>query len=211
MELRKEKDMSFAELSKALADRKIYISHTNLKNYEIPDPEHNLYTRTSSMSIEYIVAFAEFYDVSVDYLLGSSDSRKTEYENISTQLGLSDKAIEKLIRCKENSEDIGDTKLLIERDTAIIDDFITSNSFDYVLGKIKQSLFAEFMHKASQNEVQANLRMDNEEEITKAKELLAKHGYFSVENDVVANVQMDNASREIERYLRNLGKIFNIN
>lgn len=156
------------------------------------------------MSIEYIVAFAEFYDVSVDYLLGSSNSRKTEYEDISTQLGLSDEAIKKLIHCKELSEDRGDTKLLIERDTAIIDDFITSNSFDYVLGKIKQSLFAEFMHKASQNEVQANLRLDSDEEITKAKELLAKHGYFSVENDVVANVQMDNAIREIERYLRGL-------
>ena len=75
-----------------------------------------------------------------------------------------------------------------------------------MLGKIKQSLFAGCMHKISQNEMQANLRLDNDEEITKAKELLAKHGYFSVENDVVANVQMDNAIREIERYLRNLSE-----
>ncbi len=39
LELRKEKNMSFAELSKALAEREVYISHTNLKNYEILDPE----------------------------------------------------------------------------------------------------------------------------------------------------------------------------
>ena len=120
---------------------------------------------------------------------------------------MSDDAVEKLIYYKNLSEEKGNTKLPIECDTAIINDFITSNSFDYVLGKIKQSLFSECMHKISQNEMQANLRMDNEDKITKAKELLAKHGYFSVENDVVANVQMDNAIREIERYLRKLNEI----
>lgn len=40
------------------------------------------------MSIEYLVAFADFYDVSVEYLLGFSDSRKREYHDISEQLGL---------------------------------------------------------------------------------------------------------------------------
>ena len=207
LELRKEKNMSFAELSKALAEREVYISHTNLKNYEILDPDHSLYGRTSSMSIEYVVAFADFYDVSVDYLLGNSNSRKTEYEDVATQLGLSDEAIEKLIYYKNLSEEKGNTKLLIERDTAIINDFITSTSFDYVLFKVKHSLFAEYMHKLSQNEHQAFLRDRDNDDITKAKELLAKHGYFAVENDVVANVEMDNAIREVEKYLRTLKEV----
>ena len=75
-DLRKEKKLSFEQLSKQLAERGVNISHTNLKNYEINDPVHPLYGRTRSMSIEYLVAFADFYDVSVEYLLGLSNSRK---------------------------------------------------------------------------------------------------------------------------------------
>ena len=78
-DLRKEKKLSFEQLSKQLAERGVSISHTNLKNYEINDPLHPLYGRTRSMSIEYLVAFADFYDVSVEYLLGLSNSRKREY------------------------------------------------------------------------------------------------------------------------------------
>ena len=69
-DLRKEKKLSFEQLSKQLAERGVNISHTNLKNYEINDPVHPLYGRTRSMSIEYLVAFADFYDefriVSID-------------------------------------------------------------------------------------------------------------------------------------------------
>ncbi len=209
LELRKERNMSFAELSKALAEHEVYISHTNLKNYEILDPEHPLYGRTSSMSIEYIVAFADYYDVSVEYLLGISSSRKTEYEEISTQLGLSNDAIERLIQCKWQSEEKGNTKLPFERDTAILNNFITSDSFDYVMEKVKHSLFAAYMHKLSQNEHQSFLRERNDDELTKAKELLAKYGYFAVENDVVASVEMENAVRAIEGYLSNLGSALN--
>ena len=42
-DLRKEKKMSFEQLSKQLAERGVNISHTNLKNYEINDPVHSLY------------------------------------------------------------------------------------------------------------------------------------------------------------------------
>ena len=98
-DLRKEKKLSFEQLSKQLAERGVNISHTNLKNYEINDPIHPLYGRTRSMSIEYLTAFADFYDVSVEYLLGLSNSRKKEYHDISEQLGLCDKAIDELIQC----------------------------------------------------------------------------------------------------------------
>ncbi|MFR3395523.1 hypothetical protein [Gemmiger formicilis] len=39
-DLRKEKKLSFEQLSKQLAERGVSISHTNLKNYEINDPLH---------------------------------------------------------------------------------------------------------------------------------------------------------------------------
>ena len=116
-DLRKEKKLSFEQLSKQLAERGVNISHTNLKNYEINDPVHPLYGRTRSMSIEYLVAFADFYDVSVEYLLGLSNSRKKEYHDISEQLGLCDKAIDELIQCKENSSSEEGQQLYVSQDS----------------------------------------------------------------------------------------------
>lgn len=126
-DLRKEKKLSFEQLSKQLAERGVNISHTNLKNYEINDSEHPLYGRTRSMSIEYLVAFADFYDVSVEYLLGLSNSRKREYHNISEQLGLCDTAIEALVHCKENSCREGEPQMYVSKDTVVLNDFLTSN------------------------------------------------------------------------------------
>ncbi len=137
-DLRKEKKLSFEQLSKQLAERGTIISHTNLKNYEINDPVHSLYGRTKSMSIEYLVAFADFYDVSVEYLLGLSNSRKREYHDISEQLGLCDGAIAELLQCKENSGSEEDFKMYAQQDTAILNDFLTSMEFEIVMEKIKQ-------------------------------------------------------------------------
>ena len=41
-DLRKEKKLSFEQLSKQLAERGVNISHTNIKNYEINDSVHPL-------------------------------------------------------------------------------------------------------------------------------------------------------------------------
>ena len=49
--------------------------------------------------------------MSVEYLLGLSNSRKQEYHNISEQLSLCDGAIEELIRCKEDSNSEEDPKI----------------------------------------------------------------------------------------------------
>lgn len=144
------KKLSFEQLSKQLSERGISISHTNLKNYEINDPLHPLYRRTRSMSIEYLVAFADFYDVSVEYLLGLSNSRKQEYRNISEQLDLSDEAIAELIRCKVNSRNNEEPQMYFTKDTLVLDDFLTSLEFEIVMEKIKQSLFAYYMYRMSQ-------------------------------------------------------------
>ncbi|MBC8571462.1 helix-turn-helix domain-containing protein [Zongyangia hominis] len=205
-DLRKEKKLSFEQLSKQLAERGTIISHTNLKNYEINDPMHSLYGRTRSMSIEYLVAFADFYDVSVEYLLGFSDSRKREYHDISEQLGLCDGAIDELIRCKENSGSEDAPKIYAEQDTAVLDDFLTSTEFEYAMEKIKQSLFAYYMYDLSKGSVTELSREKNAEKIEKARQTMNKYGYFPVENDVVSAVLMENAIGAISAYLRQLPK-----
>ena len=205
-DLRKEKKLSFEQLSKQLAERGTMISHTNLRNYEINDPLHSLHNRTRSMSIEYLVAFADFYDVSVEYLLGFSDSRKREYHDISEQLGLSDRAIDVLIRCKERSGNIEDGKIYAEQDTVVLNDFLTSAEFEYAMEKIKHSLFAYFMYGLSKGMATEAGRERNKEKIEEARKTMNKYGYYPVENDVISAVQMENAIGAISSYLRQLPK-----
>lgn len=205
-DLRKEKKLSFEQLSKQLAERGVSISHTNLKNYEINDPLHPLYGRTRSMSIEYLVAFADFYDVSVEYLLGLSNSRKQEYNNISEQLGLCDGAIEELIRCKEKSGSEEDPKMYAQQDTAILNDFLTSMEFEIVMEKIKQSLFAYYLYTLSRNDLATRRREQNAAELEEASLLMNKCGYFPVENDVISQVHIENAIGVLNSYLRKLPK-----
>ena len=205
-DLRKEKKLSFEQLSKQLAERGVNISHTNLKNYEINDPVHPLYGRTRSMSIEYLVAFADFYDVSVEYLLGLSNSRKQEYHNISEQLGLCDGAIEELIRCKEDSNNEEDPKIYAQQDTAILNDFLTSMEFEIVMEKIKQSLFSYYLYAQSSDTFGTKRRERNAEKLEEARLLMNKYGYFPVENDVISQVHMENAIGVLNSYLRKLPK-----
>ena len=207
-DLRKEKKLSFEQLSKQLAERGVNISHTNLKNYEINDPFHPLYGRTRSMSIEYLVAFADFYDVSVEYLLGLSNSRKQEYHNISEQLGLCDGAIEELIRCKEDSNSDEEPKIYARQDTAILNDFLTSVEFEIVMEKIKQSMFTYYMYRMSQDSVSTQIRKEHTEQMAEAQKVLDTCGYCSVEYDLISQVHMEGAIGALNAYLRKLPERF---
>ncbi len=205
-DLRKERKLSFEQLSKQLAERGVNISHTNLKNYEINDPVHPLYGRTRSMSIEYLVAFADFYDVSVEYLLGLSNSRKKEYHDISEQLGLCDKAIDELIQCKENSSSEEGQQLYVSQDTAILNDFLISAEFKRVMEKIKQSLFAYYMYQLSQDSISAQIRKESIQKMEEAQKVLDACGYCSVEYDLISQVHMENVIGILNTYLRELPK-----
>ena len=199
-DLRKEKKLSFEQLSKQLAERGVSISHTNLKNYEINDPLHPLYGRTRSMSIEYLVAFADFYDVSVEYLLGLSNSRKQEYHDISEQLGLCDGAIKELIQCKENSG------MYAQQDTVILNDFLTSMEFEIIMEMIKQSVFSYYLYELDRNVFSLERREQDAEKLEEARLLMNKYGYFPVENDMISQVHMENAIGIVSSYLRKLPK-----
>ena len=205
-DLRKEKKLSFEQLSKQLAERGTIISHTNLKNYEINEPLHSLYGRTKSMSIEYLVAFADFYDVSVEYLLGLSNSRKREYHDISEQLGLCDDAIAELLQCKENSDNEEEPKLYTLRDTVILNDFLTSAEFEVVMEKIKQSLFAYYMYELHRDSVAEKIQAEYAEQLEEAQKVMNVCGYFPVKNDLISEVHMENAIGVLNAYLRKLPK-----
>ncbi len=73
--LRKEKSLSYENLSLLLQKQGTPISHTNLRNYELTDKNNPLYNRTRGMSVENLVALACVYQVSLEYILGYSDER----------------------------------------------------------------------------------------------------------------------------------------
>ena len=79
--LRKEKGLSYENLSLLLQKQGTPISHTNLRNYELTDKNNPLYNRTRGMSVENLVALACVYRVSLDYLLGYSDAREPLVES----------------------------------------------------------------------------------------------------------------------------------
>lgn len=82
--------MSFVKLSKEIEDKiGINISNTALWEYEKENGQ-------KKMSIEFLCALADYYEVSTDYLLGRAGEVKTpniEIQAINKVLGLSEEAI----------------------------------------------------------------------------------------------------------------------
>jgi len=136
-DLRKERKLSFKQLAQLLEEQGVHVSHTNLKNYEINDPLHPLYHRTKIMSLEYFVVLADVYDVSVDYLLGRSNSRKAEYQNISEELCLDDGVIEMLknvIAEDRRAEQKEGAHPFLESRIHLLNEIFLDNSFVEALG-----------------------------------------------------------------------------
>lgn len=83
-ELRLEKELTI----KALATE-LNIKESTLSKYERAEREP---------SIEALILLSEFFNVSVDYLVGKDDCRDTKYQAISDSLGIDEKTIEILLQ-----------------------------------------------------------------------------------------------------------------
>lgn len=98
-DLRKERGLSLAKLSKAVEEKTgVYISGTQLQKYENTERvvKGEVEEITDIMNVENAMALASFYNVSIDYLLGFSDTRYREHHDIAEETGLSEKAIIRL-------------------------------------------------------------------------------------------------------------------
>lgn len=88
--------MSHVRLSAALYEKYgVKISRDSLMCYEISDPYHSKAEKNQGMRVEYLRCLADFYGVSSDYLLGSTQVRSTNPDMKQTVefTGLSEKAI----------------------------------------------------------------------------------------------------------------------
>lgn len=122
-ELRTEKGISQRKLADALG-----LSNRSISVYEqgVTEP-----------SIKTLVNIANYFDVTVDYLIGNSDSRSGQNESLINELGLSDKAIDKIREIKTNIQlDLYDEIFLFYID--IINGIFTSDNLDNLLEFMSQ-------------------------------------------------------------------------
>lgn len=85
--LRKSKRLSWDKLAEALKDKyKIKINRDTLKFYEAKG-DHSKAGNNRAMKAEYLYCLADFYGVSVDYLLGITDDPKPK-SSVIDDLGL---------------------------------------------------------------------------------------------------------------------------
>lgn len=92
-ELRKEHGLSHADLAKRLSEKyDVSISRDSLMAYEISDENHSKAKNLPNlgMRVEYLYVLADFYGVSMDYLLGITDvkSRDCTVKEVCEYTGL---------------------------------------------------------------------------------------------------------------------------
>lgn len=83
IDLRKEKDLTGQQLAAAL-----HVSRDCIVQWENDE--------TRQPALDKLILLADYFEVSLDYMLGRSDCRSVDNEYIHQQLGLSDQAINQL-------------------------------------------------------------------------------------------------------------------
>lgn len=117
-ELREEKKLSHEKLCEQLQQAGVKVGLQSLKNFEVTEKRHSKFEAAKGMKAETLFNLAEFYGVSVDYLLG-----RTEIKSIDNKVqaacevtGLNEEAINNLVYLKNI---INGTKLTKETEKII--------------------------------------------------------------------------------------------
>jgi len=84
-------------------------------------------------SYQNMVKIADFFGVSVGYLTGETDYDSFEAEKVSNYTHLDNTSIEKLLGMTESSSFVTDICIPVEESRAIVNKFISSKSFPYIL------------------------------------------------------------------------------
>lgn len=104
--LRLDKQWSLREMGEELNSLIGYESNRNIMKLDDKagkETVSQLENGKRNITIELAVAYADIFNVSLDYILGRADNLKPEYEKIETQTGLSDNSLQEL--CNYNAGD----------------------------------------------------------------------------------------------------------
>lgn len=101
-QLREKKGLSHEKLADELMERygnneaKKPISVDSLKAYEVSNENHSKYGNQKGMKIENLIMLANYYDVSLDYLLGAEEGTSHDMNYICKETKLKENTISQL-------------------------------------------------------------------------------------------------------------------
>ena len=102
--------------------------------------KHENFANESTMSIELLIALSKFYGVSYDYILGFSNSKYSEREDIQTKYGLSDDALNKLSNITQLHEIQESKDSGLPTDMDIINALFESGEFQSLIELIRKAV-----------------------------------------------------------------------
>ena len=203
--LRKDRGLTLKQVSEELRNHGCHITDTTLNNYEFDDESHKNFHRTKSIKIEVLVALADMYGVSVDYLLGRSEVQKRENHQISEELGLSENTIDLLRQMAK--KDLGAP--LYGRKVEIINQLFANATFADVLEMFRAACY-DYLPKRSRESLSAADKEEidfwerNDNKLEEAKDYIRNYGLKAVNWETVFDLKisrilhlMDDLARKI--------------
>ena len=114
--LREQKGLSFERLYQELKKNGIKISIQALKDYEVDKEYHSKFNSTKGMKLESLYNLAQFYNVSVDYILGNTNikSQTMDVRMICSYTGLSEDTVTYLHNCIQKEKNCDNKDKIID-------------------------------------------------------------------------------------------------
>lgn len=142
-ETNKGKKLSHEKLHEELKKLNINVSVQSLKDYEVTDVYHSKFRATKGMSIETLYNLAEFYNVSVDYILGISDNFTTDDELnfVCNYTGLNEKAVIRISVMKNYCMDYDGMRVSGNDAFEVLNDYLSafvSEAVSIYIAKMKE-------------------------------------------------------------------------
>ena len=102
---------------------------------------------------------AEFFKVPLEYLYGETDSKVRENILVAESLGLSDKAIENIMKLKEQpyqKEFVAEKKELYPTKSEIFSDIVTGIGFEQMIEYLQQAVIEYRFYEDTKRDVEVN-------------------------------------------------------
>lgn len=138
--LRESVGLNPEQLSRAIYERSgVKIGRNSIINYEVGGSYNVKTNKNIGMRAEYVIAFADFYGVSTDYILGLSNtpSRKEDVQSACKTTGLTETAINKVKNFQDKAalSAVLESQKLFDLIKAIADSAKYADNRGYLIGK----------------------------------------------------------------------------
>lgn len=191
-DLRKERKWSYEMLERKLYERGAHIDRNTLWAFEVDDQLHPKYQRTRKMRIEQLVALADVFDVSVEYLLGISDFRKREYQGIGKELNLTPSAVDRLKDLQKDRSAM-----------YILNRLLVNEGFIRAIHSLRKAVTAEKLHQI-RSAPKTQTGNSNPQELENARNVLRKYGLIDTPARLVSLYHARNAVEEMSKAFKDV-------